>query len=283
MIRKILGRSLATLAIGTLAFAAQDGVPLPVVKEPAIHIYRVDMLRDRGIMGAGDLDVGQFEALVVDSNSGRIAYAVVSQGGAFGLGERKRLVPWIALYFSVVPSKDGDDCEIRTLLTKEQVEDCPKFKQGELISADNECSAFKAAKLPQDQNIGEGTPERLLCSLDIANCAVRDNSKLGIGKIERLLVDPFEGCVAYTVLNMDDKLIALPWQVTRASLDKERKLSLTTSVTKKSLAEAPRYFEDEWKRMTSSTWLHALATFHGVAPYWVRTTPAANEPAGQQR
>lgn len=45
---------------------------------------------------AGD-DLGHVEEIMLDVNSGRIAYAVISFGGFLGLGDKLFAVPWNAL------------------------------------------------------------------------------------------------------------------------------------------------------------------------------------------
>ncbi len=111
---KIQTLCIATIALGGFAFALQsskrtsrqDGA-MPAVAEPEIHIYRADKLAGMEIMGGGDVPIGKLDALIVDSASGQLAYAVISKGGLLGVGESRRLVPWIALYFSpkTKPSK----------------------------------------------------------------------------------------------------------------------------------------------------------------------------------
>lgn len=51
---------------------------------------------DQVVNTAGD-DLGEIEEIMIDINSGRIAYAVLSFGGILGLGEKYFAIPWEAL------------------------------------------------------------------------------------------------------------------------------------------------------------------------------------------
>src|SRR5688572_25665233 len=165
---KTLGLCLATIAIGGFALAAQrsnsvrqDDAILPATDQPAIHVYRADRIAGSEIMGAGDVPIGKLDALIIDSTDGHIAYAVVSEGGMLGVGERRCLVPWISLYFTPKhkPTKKATgDCEIRTLITAEQLAACPAYKKGGVILAAMERQAFVCASLPDNPSIGQGEP-----------------------------------------------------------------------------------------------------------------------------
>lgn len=50
---------------------------------------------------AGD-DLGQIEEIMIDIDTGRVAYAVLSFGGFLGVGEKLFAVPWGALQLSAV-------------------------------------------------------------------------------------------------------------------------------------------------------------------------------------
>lgn len=49
------------------------------------------------VVSADDEDVGRLDEILIDVPSGRIAYAVLSCGGVFGIGARLYAVPWEAL------------------------------------------------------------------------------------------------------------------------------------------------------------------------------------------
>jgi sporulation protein YlmC with PRC-barrel domain len=73
-------------------------------------------VRDRRVISSGKLvgnrvvnlrneDLGRIEELMIDLDSGRIAYAVLSFGGFLGLGDKLFAIPWSALTVDVAGEK----------------------------------------------------------------------------------------------------------------------------------------------------------------------------------
>ncbi len=75
---------------------------------------------DNVVNSAGE-DIGKIEAIMLDVAAGRIAYAVLSFGGFFGIGSKLFAIPWSALTL--------DAAEKRFLLdiSKERLESAPGF------------------------------------------------------------------------------------------------------------------------------------------------------------
>ncbi|MCB2209542.1 PRC-barrel domain-containing protein [bacterium] len=71
---------------------------------------------------AGD-DLGKIEDLMVDLDSGRIAYAVLSFGGFLGLGDKLFAIPWSALEVDL-----KEEC-FRLDIEKETLEEAPGFNK----------------------------------------------------------------------------------------------------------------------------------------------------------
>jgi sporulation protein YlmC with PRC-barrel domain len=66
-------------------------------------------------------DLGSIEELMVDVNSGRIAYAVLSFGGILGIGNKLFAIPWDALKLDTVNERFILDVD------KQMLEDAPGF------------------------------------------------------------------------------------------------------------------------------------------------------------
>src|SRR4029077_1707861 len=77
---------------------------------------------DKVVNPAGE-DIGKIKAIMLDVAAGRIAYAVLSFGGLFGLGSKLFAIPWSALTLDAV--------EHRFLLdiSKERLESAPGFDE----------------------------------------------------------------------------------------------------------------------------------------------------------
>jgi sporulation protein YlmC with PRC-barrel domain len=65
--------------------------------------------------------LGDLKDIMIDTESGNIAYGVLSFGGVLGLGEKLFAVPWEALHI------DGDKHELHLNVDKERLKDAPGF------------------------------------------------------------------------------------------------------------------------------------------------------------
>lgn len=68
-------------------------------------------------------DLGRIEEVMIDLDSGRIAYAVLSSGGFFGMADRFYAIPWNAL------TVDLEQREFILDMEKEQLERAPGFDE----------------------------------------------------------------------------------------------------------------------------------------------------------
>ena len=77
---------------------------------------------DKVVNTSGE-DIGEIEAIMLDVAAGRIAYAVLSFGGFFGIGSKLFAIPWSALTL--------DAAERRFLLdiSKDRLENAPGFDE----------------------------------------------------------------------------------------------------------------------------------------------------------
>ena len=57
----------------------------------------VSTLLGNQVVDRGGHEVGRVQELMVDLKNGRVTYAVMSMGGAFGFGEKLFAVPWVSL------------------------------------------------------------------------------------------------------------------------------------------------------------------------------------------
>lgn len=66
-------------------------------------------------------NLGEIKEVMIDVDSGRVAYAVLSFGGLFGLGDKLFAIPWEAL------TLDADDHAFILDVSKEKLENAPGF------------------------------------------------------------------------------------------------------------------------------------------------------------
>lgn len=78
------------------------------------------MIGDRVTNAEGD-DLGEVKEIMIDRDTGRIAYAVLSFGGVLGMGDKLFAVPWQALELST------EDKAFHLDIDREKLESAPGF------------------------------------------------------------------------------------------------------------------------------------------------------------
>jgi hypothetical protein len=73
------------------------------------------------VTGAGGETLGSITELMLDTDSGGVAYAVLAYGGVLGVGEKLFALPWAAL------SVDAASGEVSSLLTRERLDGLEGF------------------------------------------------------------------------------------------------------------------------------------------------------------
>jgi sporulation protein YlmC with PRC-barrel domain len=73
------------------------------------------------VYGPGGEHIGEIDHLMIDKESGRIAYAVMSFGGFLGLAHSHYPVPWSALTY------DTGLGGFKTNITEQQLKDAPEY------------------------------------------------------------------------------------------------------------------------------------------------------------
>jgi len=71
----------------------------PVKKTPLHRVLGVTTLAGAGVRNPAGDSLGRIEDIMIELASGRIAYAVLSFGGLFGIGSKLFVLPWTALTF----------------------------------------------------------------------------------------------------------------------------------------------------------------------------------------
>jgi PRC-barrel domain len=82
-----------------------------------------DRVEGTAVYGANNRRIGRIERLMIDKVSGKVAYAVMTFGGFFGLGEDHYPLPWPMLHYDT--KLDGYKVEVN----EQQLKDAPKFRK----------------------------------------------------------------------------------------------------------------------------------------------------------
>src|SRR6185312_1620190 len=88
---------------------------------PGPRLMGADTLLGNDVYNADEEDLGDIKEIMLDTASGKIAYAVLSFGGILGLGEKLFAVPWSAL------TLDTENKRFILNVSKERLENAPGF------------------------------------------------------------------------------------------------------------------------------------------------------------
>ena len=90
-------------------------------KGPGPHLMGADTLIGDNVYNRQDEKLGDIKEIMLDTASGRVAYAVLSHGGVLTLGEKLFAVPWQAL------TLDTENKRFILNVSKDRIKDAPGF------------------------------------------------------------------------------------------------------------------------------------------------------------
>ena len=119
---------------------ATDSFELQMQTDEDVRLISSSKVEGTAVYGRNGERLGTIDNFMVDKYSGRVAYAVLSFGGTFGLGSSLVPLPWSYL------TSDDDRDGYSLGLTKEQLAKAPKFAPSEApeFSADYRRSITRA-------------------------------------------------------------------------------------------------------------------------------------------
>lgn len=88
---------------------------------PGPRLMGADTLLGNSVRNEQDENLGDIKEIMLDVPKGRIAYAVLSFGGLFGMGDKLFAVPWNALRLDTI-----NHCFVLDV-TKDRLENAPGF------------------------------------------------------------------------------------------------------------------------------------------------------------
>ncbi|MFL9960278.1 PRC-barrel domain-containing protein [Paraburkholderia sediminicola] len=107
--------------LGTPGGAGARIVGSGVGEGPGPDVMAAATLDGTKVVTSDGEDVGKISDIMLDVRGGRIAYAVLSEGGFLGMGSTLHAIPWSAL------TLDTDTKRFRVDITAQQLKDDPGF------------------------------------------------------------------------------------------------------------------------------------------------------------
>jgi sporulation protein YlmC with PRC-barrel domain len=230
-------------------------------------------------------DLGKIKDVVVDPESGRVAYAVLSFGGFMGVGNKLFAIPWRSL-------KMQADDKLILDVEKAQLEAAKGFDEDNWPDMANQQWATETHKhFGQEPYWSvevkvEGIPALQTSRLSkLIGHGVDNNADKKLGEINDVILDSNRGQIAYAVLGVGgfvgigEDLVAVPWEkldVTQVNNDTTVRLAMTEDEIK----NGPHFPRDKWPDVDDKTYLIRVYTFYDTDPYWTkngrRVTDARN-------
>ncbi len=112
-----------TLGMYKVSSATLPNGDTPRQQGPGPRLMGADTLIGNDVYNKADEDLGDIKEIMLDTQSGRISYAVLSFGGFLGMGNKLFAVPWAALTLDTVNKRFTLDVD------KQRLESAPGFDE----------------------------------------------------------------------------------------------------------------------------------------------------------
>jgi len=230
-------------------------------------------------------NLGDVKDLAIDPDNGRIAYCVLSAGGALGIGDKLFAVPWRSATLS-----SGDEHFVMNI-DKDRLKNAPGFDPNNWPNmADRQWATdvhrYYAQRPYWELDVmtvrwqdrerervdrGDAMATSFQRASDLIGKKVRNLQNEDLGEIKNLAIDPDRGLVNYAVLQfggflgMGDKHFAIPFTSLDLSADMGE---FVLRVDKERLKNAQGFDPNTWPDMADRRWGRDIHTFYGARPYW---------------
>jgi len=233
--------------------------------------------------------IGKIDDFVVDLESGRVLYSVLSVGGFIGIGDRLVAVPTAAL------REQGS--ELRLDADKQKLTQAPPYSKdadrlaemtspgfvGEMYRYFGQTTWWQTANMADAGKFGNVQRAGDLNHKDVKNVS---NQK--IADVQDVMIDVPAGRVAYVILDtehalgLNEKLLAVPPNALTPGAEGKY---LVTDLDRSKLAGAPAFDKDNWPNLSDPSYAAKVYAFFGKQPYFETSglRPTSERPNSQER
>jgi len=240
-------------------------------------------LINKKVTNSGSENLGKLEDIVVDPNSGRILYGVLSFGGFLGMGDKLFAIPWQSLQLAA----DGNAFTLN--VDKDRLKNAPGFDKGKWPNFADEQWATTTYKYYNQSPYWRSQPDTASDDYrvrwthratawqkvsDLTGKRVVDARNEDTGKLRDCIIDADGGRILYGVVSFNDKNFAVPW--TALTLPRDAK-QLVLIVNKDQFTDTISFSNDNWPNMADERWATETYTYYRVQPYWTKTVVVTEE------
>jgi len=245
------------------------------------QIERANKLIGKHVFTSDNLKFGKIDNLIVDLESGRVLYVVVSTGTIVG---KDYAVP-PALFTDV----QGDNFHLN--VDKAKLEGAPQFTK-EMDKPEQWGQASFVSQVYQyfGQNAwwqgagaaNTGSFSNVHKVKDLTGMKVQNVNNEEFGKVDNVMIDLPAGRIVYVILNpasnlnLGNNLYALPPNALTLSSDRK---NLVSDITKDKLAGAPHFTKDQWATISNPQFASKVYQYYGKQPWF--ETRSSLQPTGR--
>lgn len=241
----------------TMAASAGGGLQLA---DQGYEERSLDAYQGRELRGTGGEKLGKINDLLVDTQSGKISFAVVSTGGVLGIGDELRLVPFEKLSpEGDTFTADLDQASFESLQTVQEDQLSAGQWEGQQVaqadaqmSEDSEQNRQSASQQNQSEETtradasassqvaqsGQGSSSHVRAS-QLEGTAIRSGEN-EVGSIEAIVIDA-QNAQAQAVVDVNDDFAATSGQVIvpfeRLQIGSDRAEEITTTLSQTDFAQ----------------------------------------------
>jgi sporulation protein YlmC with PRC-barrel domain len=260
------------------------------------HVWLASELVGMKVVSQTGDSLGKIEDVVVRP-SGEASYAVLSFGGWLGMNDKLFAMPWSVLRAVEADSTKPDSVRSLVLpLSKERFKTAPGFDHKSWPNMANpdwtkDIDAFYVGDInpntnrPVNASLSTSVITWRVTELKGTNVTTPTGDKLG--DLKELAIDT-NGRVCYATvsvggfLGMGDRLVAVPWDSFKFSVDKEKsdKKLISLASTKEQLKSAPEFKEgkENHVEMCDPKWISSVYAHFSCPVYWKTKAEGETKP-----
>jgi sporulation protein YlmC with PRC-barrel domain len=282
-----------------------------------IHVTSANDIIGRPVRDAQGRQVGTVEYIMIDAQNGNVLYAMVGGDGALNMGDKLIAVPWSAIDLqrqAVQVDRSLDELKAAPQFAQDTLAELTQptvvarvhdyylvpnrqAEQGTSASqSGQERPSRQAQQESQRQQSSQANQPRILIGRNIITTllapvltsaqqmqgtGVEGPDGQVLGRIDKIMIDPDHGYVAYVLLEkarflgMEGQWLPVPFKALRWSMS-DQTYALNTSAEQ--LQRIPSLPHQDLPTQVSASQLQQLYADYGVTPYWERMARTAEQP-----
>ncbi len=223
---------------------------------------RVSQLIGKDVRNAKNEDLGDIQDLVIDMDTGRVQYAVLSFGGVLGMGDKLFAYPLKAFR----PAADKD--ELVLSVEQAQLKNAEGFEKTRWPNW-NDMDVRGRVDRWFDKQAPVTKTGRYKRASELIGGDVKDASGKDIGDIREIVVNLANGMVQYAVIEFErgwfkgDKFVAVPMQSLKRTGDRDE---FVVSRTRAELEGAPAFEKNQWPDINDVKYRGSIDRYKSIYP-----------------